>query len=298
MPTLRDHLIEDNHRPAGYAWLVAKYDLKAPLRRITVVSTGDVKGKKRTDGTTTLRDRRDWPGDTDVAHLDFAMRHEPLDLLLLKKAFEAVDPADLTAFIEKSRFSVSTRRLWFMYEWFTGTKLAVADLGSTATIDMLDADSYYALASGVNSTRHRVRNNLPGTRDYCAIARRSPVMDRAPEMSAAVKQIVEDADPNTLRRAAAFLLLKDSKSSFEIEGENPPQKRLDRWGKALGKAGKQPLSVDLLADLQREVLGDQDHIAIGLRTNGVWLGGRDRENNPKPDAIGARPEDLDSWWAA
>ncbi len=36
---------------------------------------------------------------------------------------------------------------------------------------------------------------------------------------------------------AALLLLKDSKSSFAIEGERPPQDRIQRWGQALGEAG-------------------------------------------------------------
>lgn len=40
-----------------------------------------------------------------------------------------------------------------------------------------------------------------------------------------------------LQRASSFLLLKDSKASFSIEGENPRNNRAARWGIAIGQAG-------------------------------------------------------------
>lgn len=294
MPDLREHLIEENHRPAGYGWLVEKYDLKAPLRRLSVVSDGRLKADHRNDGTVTVYDKRHWPGESDVAHLEFAVKHEPLDLLLLKKAFEVVDPVALAEAIKEGKFTASTRRLWFIYEWLTDTKLPVDDLGPASNVDMLDPQLYYS-AAGKSSPRHRVRDNLPGTRHFCPIARRSAATDGADDLSTAARKIVDEADPNTVRRAAAFMLLSDSKSSFEIEGESPPQERIQRWGKVIGKAGRQPLSVGLICELQKEIIDpEKSSIDMGLRTSGVWIGDRDREYNPRPDFIGARPEDLDS----
>jgi hypothetical protein len=296
LPYLRGHLFEENQRPAGYARLVAKYDLKAPLRRLSLVSEGRLKADRRTDGTTTVYDKRYWPRkDADAEHLDFAMKYEPIDLLLLKKAFEVVDVAELTEHILQNKYSASTRRLWFAYEWLTGRKLALSDLEATANIEMLDAEVYYALGKGKSSTRQRIIDNLPGTQAFCPIARRAAATDRAPEMSAAAKEVVAEADPNTVRRAAAFLLLSDSKSSFAIEGESPPQDRIQRWGRAIGKAGLQPIGIDMLADLQKEIIDpEKTSITLGLRTDGVWIGERDREYNPRPDFIGARHEDLNS----
>ena len=296
MPELRGHLIDETQRPAGYAWLVQKHDLKAPLRRISVVASGRIKEERRNHDATTIYDKRFWPGDSDVEHLDFAMRHEPIDLLLLKKAFEAVDPAELAAFVAKSPFAISTRRLWYAYEWLTDSRLPLPDIATSVNyVDMLDPESYYTLAEGRTSKRHRIRDNFPGTREFCPIARRAEATEGAAALSAAARKVVAEADPNTVRRAAAFLLLADSKSSFEIEGEHPPQDRIQRWGKAIGKAGHQPLSVDLLDGLQKEIIDPaKSSIQLGLRTSGVWIGDRDREYNPRPDFIGARPEDLDS----
>ena len=51
-------------------------------------------------------------------------------------------------------------------------------------------------------------------------------------------------------RAASFLLLTDSRASFEIEGERPPRNRLERWGRAVLQAGKNKLTVDEMVRLQ------------------------------------------------
>ena len=98
---------------------------------------------------------------------------------------------------------------------------------------------------------------------------------------------------DVLARTAAFLLLKDSKSSYAIEGESPPQDRIQRWGRVIGEAGKQPLDQDELLRLQRIVIGDERFVKLGLRTEGGFVGDHDRDSwMPRPDHISARPEDL------
>jgi hypothetical protein len=47
-------------------------------------------------------------------------------------------------------------------------------------------------------------------------------------------------------RTAAFLLLKDSRSSFEIEGDDPPQVCIQRRGKAISEAGRRPIDLEQL----------------------------------------------------
>jgi len=94
-------------------------------------------------------------------------------------------------------------------------------------------------------------------------------------------------------RAAAFLLLEDSKASYAIEGESPPHNRAARWGRVIGKAGQMPLSREELERLQREVITDTRFIQMGYRTEGGFIGRRDRTTNlPIPDHISARFDDL------
>jgi hypothetical protein len=107
------------------------------------------------------------------------------------------------------------------------------------------------------------------------------------------KEIVADVPRDILARTASFLLLKDSKASYAIEGERPPQDRIQRWGRAIGEAGRQRLDHEELLRLQRIVIGDARFLKLGFREGGGFVGQHDRETRmPLPDHISARPEDL------
>ena len=98
-----------------------------------------------------------------------------------------------------------------------------------------------------------------------------------------------------MARAAAFLLLNDSKSSYAIEGERAPQDRIQRWGRAIGEAGRQPIDLEELLRLQRIVIGDARFVRLGLRWEGGFVGEHDRRTRmPLPDHISGRPDDLAS----
>ena len=95
-------------------------------------------------------------------------------------------------------------------------------------------------------------------------------MDLRSQAQAAVAAVPKDL----LARTAAFLLLKDSKSSFAIEGEHPPQDRIQRWGRAIGEAGRNPTDFDELLRLQEIVIGDTRFVALGPRAEGGFVGGK------------------------
>jgi hypothetical protein len=70
---------------------------------------------------------------------------------------------------------------------------------------------------------------------------KSGLAEKAPEILGRTQRHVET-------RAASGSLLADSRASFEIEGEQPPRDRLERWGKAEVQAGtaSQPIKRDVL----------------------------------------------------
>jgi hypothetical protein len=124
---------------------------------------------------------------------------------------------------------------------------------------------------------------------------RTEALDRyiAMDLHARAQDAVAAVPRDLLARTAAFLLLKDSKSSFAIEGEHPPQDRIQRWGRAIGQAGRQPIDLDELLRLQRIVIGDARFVHLGLQIEGGFVGERDRDSRtPIPDHISARPDDL------
>lgn len=99
--------------------------------------------------------------------------------------------------------------------------------------------------------------------------------------------------PDVLSRAAAFLLLKDSRASFAIEGETPPHRRTERWGRAIAQAGHAPLSLEELLRLQEIVIEDKRFVKLGLREEGGFIGVHERSTQrPLPDHISARWQDL------
>jgi hypothetical protein len=124
---------------------------------------------------------------------------------------------------------------------------------------------------------------------------RTKKLDEFIEMNfpARARPVVADVPRNLLARAAAFLLLKDSKSSYAIEGERTPRDRIQRWGRAIGEAGRQPINLEELLRLQRIVIGDARFVRLGLRREGGFVGEHDRQTRmPLPDHISGRPDDL------
>ncbi len=288
----QDRLLTDL-RLAGLAALVHALSVKAPVRQPCAISGKHIRGSHREEDGWRLYDKRYWPGDTLGDHLTFALRHESVDLLVLKRIFQAAPKAEIEAFIRAAPTGVPTRRAWFLYERLTGETLDIADSPSVAAVDLLDDDAYFT-GQPKPSKRHRVRDNLLGTADFTPVIRKTPALVgfTASDLAAKAMETIGRTGAHVLSRAASFLLLADSRASFAIEGENPPRNRLERWGRAVAQAGKHPLSVEEIERLHGVLIEDNRLIHPGLRPDGVYLGERDHDNNPLPEFIGAKPGDL------
>jgi len=160
-------------------------------------------------------------------------------------------------------------------------------------IDILDSKAYFTGQPRL-SKRHRVRDNLLGAGRFCPVIRRTKALAEYLELDLAAKarDTVGRTGAHLAARAASFMLLADSRASFEIEGQRPPHNRLERWGRAVLQAGKNPLTLDEIIRLQRVLIEDTRFVSAGLRPDGVFLGERDHNGDPLPEFIGARPGDL------
>ena len=224
----------------------------------------------------------------------FALRHEPIDLLILKRLFEIVDPNLIAAFVREFPRGIIHRRAWFFYELLTGRLLDLPDAGLFNAIDALDPEMYFTGKPRL-SKRHRVRDNLLGTAQFCPIIRQTETLKGflQRDLRAKAGEIVGRTRAHLVARAASFMLIADSRASFEIEGERPPRSRLERWGRAVVQAGKNPLTLDEILRLQSVLIEDTRFVQAGLRQDGVFVGERNHDGDPLPEFIGARPEDLD-----
>ena len=289
----QDRLVLKGTRLAGWAALVHGLGIQAPVRTASAVAEGYIKGSQRTEGGWTIFEKRYWPGNRVTDHLTFALRHEALDLLILKRALDAIPPEVMAAFIREAPTGAITRRAWFFYETLTCRGLDLKDAPTVTAVDALDPRRYFT-GKAVLSKRHRVRDNLLGSGGYCPLIRRTGTLDTFLRRGLAEKaaETVGRTSGNLISRAASFLLLADSRASFEIEGERPPRNRLERWGRAVVQAGRNKLTLDELNRLHGVLIEDPRFIRAGLRQDAVYIGERDHNHDPLPEFIGARPEDL------
>ncbi len=279
--------------PVGYSALIDAFALHVPLP-LTLCAIGSRHKVYEADGWRIYTPRHE-PAATLEGHLTFALKYEGLDLAILKRLFQAIPSGGLEAIIKSKPNSAYMRRVWFLYEWLLGQELDLPDAKTGTYAEIIDPKLQWAV-KGVTSTRHRVRNNLPGSPDFCPMVRRTDKLTRFTDMKldAQAHAVIGKISGDILARTAAFLLLKDSKSSYAIEGEAPPHDRIQKWGKAIGEAGKHPLDEAEFLRLQQIVIGkDNCFIRMGFRNEGGFVGEHEQGTRmPLPDHISARHEDL------
>lgn len=291
--TFQGRALPEPGRLAGYAALIKRHQLPVPLpNQLTAIAQRHVKTSSEQWQLLTPRHQ---PDDTLSGHLLFALKWEGVELGILSALFKAVAEDEMAQIVSATPTGAYSRRLWFLYEWLTGRRLKVAALGKVKAVPVVDPEVQYALSEGPLVSRQKVTNNLPGTIDFCPLVRRTERLDsyRQTKLDQRAREISGRTHPDILARAAAFMLLSDSKASFQIEGEQPPRQRVARWGQAIAEAGQLQLSREEFERLQKIVIGDARFMHLGLRKHGGFVGVHDRRTSePIPDHISARAEDL------
>ena len=147
-------------------------------------------------------DKRYWPGESFGDHMGFALRHEDLDLLVLKRVFQAVPPDTVNTFVRSAPTGAVSRRAWFLYEFFTGRTLDIPDAAEASFTDLLD-DCLYFTAAPRLSRRHKVRDNLLGTPAFCPIIRRTRALTDFGERALGTKahEVIGRTGANVVARA-------------------------------------------------------------------------------------------------
>ena len=287
-------VLEQGAAPVGYSALIVGHGLFVPAPdSLCAIGT---KHKRFDKGRWHIFTPRHKPDDSLHGHLTFALKYEGVDLAVLKALFVVIEPEAIVDIVRSEPTGAYSRKIWFLYEWLCGKSLAIEDAIQGNFVDVIN-DKFQYPGPSRDSKRHRVRNNLPGTRAFCPLIRRTEKLDRFIDMN--LSQVAVDHIGKThadlLSRAAAFLVLKDSKASYNLEGEAPPHSRIERWGKIIGEAGKRALTIEELELLQRVVITDNRFVMQGLRIEGGFVGDHDRTTgNPMPVHISARSEDLES----
>src|SRR5690606_5236064 len=146
---------------------------------------------------------------------------------------------------------------------------------------------------GERYRRFRVHNNLPGPRSFCPLVRMTPRLQDmiAKDLRRVTAATLEHYDQEILRHAAAYLYLKETQSSFDVERENPSPQKAQRFANLLRQADtKAPLTEQRLVEFQQSVMDPRFH-EFTWRHQQNWLG-RDHGYRQQVDFVPPRPADV------
>jgi hypothetical protein len=271
----------ETRNAVGGAWLVARYgiELVMPLAvqsRIAGRRTSQLADGIRTE--TFVEGMR--PSATLRGHLTFHLKHEVPHLEMLSRLFGRLDTAELVAWINDEPSGQYARRAGFLYEWLTGERLAVQAATAGPYVDVLDDRKLVTASPGqsVFNRRWRVRDNLPGSPAFCPIVRKTDEEEQAEgvDLPGLLNELALEFGEDVLMRSAVWMTLRESKSSFAIEGEADQKDRIQRFADVLARRtgeGVLPLNDDSLAHLQDEILGRRTTLQqFGIRQSPVFVG--------------------------
>lgn len=258
----------------GYAELISRLSL--PVRPVT--NPAEISGSvnRRVDSA----DRVLFPRgvaieDTLVGHLEFALRHEGVNLELIDALFEQLPPQDLLTRLHQAPNGAPIRRACHLWEWLTGRELAAEALPAGGYVDLFSPEDYLTAEQPTNDRKFRVRNNALGTADFSPMVRRAglPSTPSLPDLlDTARETLASVTDASLHERALSYLYLSETRSSFEIERESPSSDKQERFVQLLRRAGETTqVTEDWLVSLQNAVVRDVYSQEASYRTRQNWL---------------------------
>ena len=243
--------------PAGYTLLLQRHKIETLPHFVTsfVGETGRhtiIESGIRRE----LYPRVYWPGETDLDHLEFALKYEGLNLPLLRSLLPRLSPGELNAWIQSKPTAANARRLWFLFEQLTGTRLDLPDVTQGNYVELVDPKLYYT-GPPRRFRRQRIRLNLLGDLRFSVIVRRTEALAAWIEkrLDQKVRQVVAKIPAEIFRRALDYLYRKETRSSYAIERETPDQERAARFVELLQRAEKGDfITRPALVELQRAIV--------------------------------------------
>ncbi len=264
-------------RAAGYKFLTEKHRIKSVSHwHCSYVGEKSYTRLHHSETTTCeeIFSARNWPGDSDCDHLEFAIKYDGINLALLALLFPKISAEELAAFIKLKPLGIYRRKMWFLYEFLTATLLELADLTTGNYVEILDSEEDFTLANAPKSQRHRITNNFIGTANFCPVVRKTKSLKEidSRDFTQQCAQILNTYDPELLHRALSYLYTKETKSSFEIEHINPSPSRTEKFIALLTLAEtKDFCQKDRLIELQNLIV-DERFADTEFRTEQNYVG--------------------------
>jgi hypothetical protein len=280
----------------GYAHIAEYFELSIRQLSSYAVIDSAAKGRKAKTsghGEITVFEPRYRPAQTLIGHLQFAFKYEGLNLELLARLFEKSGEADIETLLAQKPESIFARRVGYLYEWLTKKEIKAKVAPRSAYVKVVDEKLQFCMTMGLKNGKFRVIDNLPGNQRYCTLARKTKYLQAMVDKNLKLRTADKLAqyDPAFLSRAATFLYLKETHSSFEVEREKPSTTRAQRFADLLREAeNKSSLSEDRFVELQNAIV-DPRFAEFTYRSEQNWVG-QDLGHRKKVDFVPPRPEHV------
>lgn len=214
--------------------------------------------------------------DEPLHHLEFSLKYDDLNLDFLKAVFEKITPAQVVDFVAATPAGKYARQIGFLYEFLIGQQVDLPATIGGNYVDLLDSDKYITGRIEKNA-RWRINNNLLGDVAFCPIVRKTRALKEllSLDLHDNIRQLKADYPIELFARAIQYLYRKETRSSYEIEKEQPAPDRMEKFVALLQQAGteepKEMLDSQRLIQLQRAIV-DPRYAASGFRKEQIYVG--------------------------
>ncbi len=285
-------------RPVGYQALITRFQLEViPNWHQSYIAAGTTQRVETHGGVLEeIYPSKYWPGDKLGDHLEFALKYDGTNLAILACVFHAAPQGELQEYVESKPRGKYARRLWFLYEFLTGSTLPVDDLKTGGYINLLDPEQYFTVTPPRQVRRQKINDNLLGNVGFCPMIRRTEALCdfQQTDLTQKCKKVVSAYSPEILKRALSYLYTKETKSSFAIEHIKPNSTRTERFVAMLQLAEKEDFCEKThLIDLQNRIV-DPRFKEAEYRTTQNYVGESVAWQREKVHFACPKPEDMES----
>lgn len=286
-------------KKVGLTWLQEKLNIKGfQLTHESYIGTTD---KTELSSKHTIirsfKSKYDVNTDSPLAHLEFAIKYDDLNLAYINEIFSSLDHQKIVDYITKKPNRKYPRIIGYLYEFTSGKSIDVK-VTTTNYEDLLDV-SKYITGDITKNSKWKINDNLLGTVEFCPIIRRTTELTELLEwdIKEAIEILKHEYSPEIFKRASYYLYKKESKSSSEIEKEEPSKDRMDKFIALLEEAGQkdfeESLSEKELVRLQN-VIVDPRYADSGFRSFQNYVGQTLRDYSQKIHYVCPPPQFVNS----
>lgn len=282
--------------PIGYRFLVEHFHLNTlPHYRWSYVGPGwDSRAFKYENGPELHLYPKSYQIENQpLNHLEFALKHEGVNLLVIKQVLSIIDRQIVINYISSYPTGKYAKKIWFLYEFLLDKQLPLDNLKRGSYVTLLDPAHYYC-GTPRKSQRHRVIDNLLGNNAFSPLVRKSFRLKQFEEkqLNLLTDAVVKKYDVETLTRAIRYLFTKETIASWEIEREKPDKARTSKFVTLLQKNySNREFSKKLLIMLQKEIV-DPRFALEDYRTFQNYIGEEPQPGDVLVHYITPRPEDI------